>query len=118
SLAFNNKRAPFDRREVRQAFAQAIDRDVFVQQLQRGVGKPAYSWIPPGMPGYQDSLGKDVNKFDPSAAKMLLADAGYPEGRGLPPITLIYINSGDIGTKVQFWQSQLKTNLGVDLTLE
>lgn len=115
---FNVKRAPFDRKEVRQAFSQAVDRETFIRTVAGGVGKPAYSWIPPGMPGHQENLGKDVAKFDPSAARRLLADAGYPEGRGLPPITFQYANIRSNRLPAQFLQSQLKEHLGVEIALE
>ncbi|MEA2639806.1 MAG: oligopeptide transport system substrate-binding protein [Chloroflexota bacterium] len=118
AFQFNNRRAPFDNKLVRQAFSQAVDREVFIQQVQRGVGQAAYSWVPPRMPGYQPDLGRDVNKFDPTAAKRLLADAGYPNGSGLPPISFQYASTGDNPTRAQFLQAQLKDNLGVDLTLE
>ena len=115
---FNVKRPPFDRKEARVAFSKAVDREVYVQSVQRGVGKPAYSWVPPGMPGYQENLGKDVHSFDPAVAKRLLADAGYPEGRGIPPISFQYSNTGDNPLRAQFLQAQLKDNLGIDIILE
>lgn len=115
---FNVKRPPFDKKAVRQAFSQAIDREVFIRQVQRGVGKPAYSWVPPGMPGHQEHLGKEVNKFDPATARRLLAEAGYPEGRGLPPITFQYANTGGNPLAAQFLQGQLKEHLGVEITLD
>jgi oligopeptide transport system substrate-binding protein len=115
---FNVKRPPFDRKEVRLAFSQAINREVFISQVQRGVGKPAYSWIPPGMPGYREDLGKDVGKFDPAAARRLLAEAGHPNGAGLPPISFQYSNTGPNGLRAQFLQGQLKENLGVEIALE
>jgi oligopeptide transport system substrate-binding protein len=115
---FNMKRPPFDRREVRQAFSMAINREAFINQVRQGIGKPAYSWIPPGMAGHQPDLGKDVNRFDPAAARRLLAEAGYPEGRGLPPISFQYANTRDNPLRAQFLQGQLRENLGVDISLE
>jgi oligopeptide transport system substrate-binding protein len=70
------------------------------------------------MAGYQEDLGKDVNRFDPAAARRLLADAGYPDGRGLPAITFQYANTGSNPLRAQFLQGQLKDNLGVDIALE
>lgn len=118
ALQFNNKMAPFDNQKVRQAFSQGFDREILVRNVEQGTSKPAYSWIPPGMPGHQPDLGKDVNKFDPAAGKRLLAEAGYPDGRGLPSVTLQYSNTSDNALRAQFFQAQFKENLGIDLILE
>lgn len=114
---FNNKKPPFDNVKVRQAFATAIDRQAFVDKIRQGVGKPAYSWIPPGMPGYDANLGQQY-KLDPAKAKQLLADAGFPNGQGLPKISFQFANAGNNPIYAQFLQEQWKTNLGVDVTLE
>ncbi|MCL4368191.1 MAG: ABC transporter substrate-binding protein [Actinobacteria bacterium] len=78
---------------------------------------PAYSWIPPGMPGHQPDLGKEYG-FNPTWAKQVLAAAGYPNGQGLPPITLSYGMRGYGPQVAPFLQEQWKQNLGVDVTLE
>ena len=114
---FNNKVPPFDNVKVRQAFNMAFDRDALINQLRRGVGQPAYSWIPPGMPGHQPELGQQY-KLNPTKAKELLTEAGYPNGQGLPRITMQYSNTGNNPIYAQFMQEQYKTNLGIDITLE
>jgi oligopeptide transport system substrate-binding protein len=118
ALQWNHKRPPWDNQRVRQAFSQAIDRDTYNRAVEKGIGRPAYSWIPPGMPGHQPELGKDVNKFDPATARRLLADAGFPNGAGLPAVSLQYASTGDNNLRAQFFQAQFKENLGVDITLE
>lgn len=117
ALQFNTKRAPFDDPKVRRALSKAIDRQTYIDKIRRGVGKPALSWIPPGMPGYQPDLGKEF-AFDPAKAKKELADAGYPDGKGLPSISMQYANSGANPTIAQFIQAQLKDNLGLEIKLE
>ncbi|HLN83114.1 MAG TPA: peptide ABC transporter substrate-binding protein, partial [Candidatus Binatia bacterium] len=79
-------RKPFDNPKLRKAFALAIDRAVFPKILQ-GRAVPGTSWIPPGMLAYNPEIG---SAFNPSEARKLLAEAGYPEGKGLPPIVLGY----------------------------
>jgi oligopeptide transport system substrate-binding protein len=74
-LGFNIKRAPFNDKNVRKAFSQALDRDSFVRDVLNGLGKPYLSWIPPGMPGYDDSA--TVPAYDPNAALQTLINAGY-----------------------------------------
>lgn len=51
--SFNVKRKPFDDARVRRALALAIDREVLCERILRGGQKPAYSMVPPGLPGYE-----------------------------------------------------------------
>ncbi|MDO8672338.1 MAG: peptide ABC transporter substrate-binding protein [Dehalococcoidia bacterium] len=114
---FNLKKAPFDNLKVRQAFSTAIDRETYVQKVRRGVGQVAYSWIPPGMPGHQADLGSEY-KVDAAKAKSFLANAGYPDGKGLPAVSLSYADQGDNKLYAEFIQANLKDNLGVQIKLE
>lgn len=116
-LRFNVAKPPFDNVQVRQALAMAIDRETFIRNVQRGLGKPAYSWLPPGIPGHDPNLGKEF-AFNPEKAKQTLAAAGYPDGRGLPPLSLQYANTGTNPQVAEFVQAQLKQHLGIDLRLE
>jgi oligopeptide transport system substrate-binding protein len=116
-LLFNNAEKPFDDPTVRKAFARAIDRQAYVDLVAQGFGMPTTGWIPPGMPGFDAEAGQALS-FDAEAARTLLADAGYPEGRGLPAITLTTV-SEDIGPlSAEFVQAQLKQNLGVNIEIE
>lgn len=82
--------APFRDVRVRKAFALALDQDRLVGRLLPGE-TPAHGLVPPGVTGYQsDYKGLQV---DPDAARALLAAAGYPSGKGLPPIELAYRSS-------------------------
>ncbi len=117
AIQFNNKQKPFDNVNVRRAFSTAIDRDALITKVRQGVGKPAYSWIPPGNPGYQADLGLQY-KFDAAKAKKYLADAGFPDGKGLPPITFQFANTRNNPIIAQFAQQQWKDNLGIDVKLE
>lgn len=114
---FNNTKPPFNNAKVRQAFTTAIDRQSFIDKIRRGLGKPAYSWVPPGMPGYDANIGQQY-KLDPAKAKQLLADAGFANGQGLPKISFQFANSGNNPIYAQFFQEQWKSNLGVDVALE
>lgn len=117
ALMMNNKAAPFDNAKVRQAFGMAIDRNALVDAVLQGAGRPTTSWIPPGMPGYNGDLGKNL-AFDPAKAKQLLAEAGYPNGQGLPPVTFVATASDTNRIQGQFIEDQLKRNLGVEVTTE
>lgn len=76
-------------RLVRQAINYAIDRQRIVTYFKNGVVQPATSgFIPSGMPGF-DSSGRYGYHYDPARALQLLAEAGYPNGKGLQPLTVI-----------------------------
>ncbi len=74
-LGFNVKKAPFTDKNVRKAFSQALDREGFVRDVLKGLGKPYLSWIPPGTPGYDESA--TVPGYNASAAVQTLIDGGY-----------------------------------------
>ena len=77
-LAFNMKRPPVDRREVREALDIAIDRNALFKVLfPRGDALQAVSAFPPAVPGFNKAL---KNEYDPERAKQLLAAAGYANG--------------------------------------
>ena len=74
-LGFNVKRAPFTDKNVRKAFSMALDREGLVRDVLLGLGKPYLSWIPPGVPGYDETAtGPGYNA---QAALQTLIDAGY-----------------------------------------
>lgn len=115
-VGFNNMLPPFDKVEVRQAFAKAVDKVTLAEKVLGGTVTPTGRILPGGLPGSE--LEIEPLAFDPAAAKQLLADAGFPEGQGLPPIALSYGVEGDNERVATFLQAQWKQNLGVDVTLE
>jgi peptide/nickel transport system substrate-binding protein len=72
-------RNPFKDKRVRQAFYQAIDEDAIKTKVMRGFAKPTGIMVGPGVNGYDPALDKRF-PYDPSAAKKLLAEAGYTDG--------------------------------------
>src|SRR5207249_1483248 len=83
---FNTRIKPLDDRRVRQALNYAIDRDAILQAVHLGRYTLARGILPPGTQGFNPRLGS--YGYDPDRARDLLARAGYPEGRGLPPIAV------------------------------
>lgn len=112
-VAFNVTKEPFTNAKVRRAFAMAVDKSVFPKILRRRES-PISCWIPKGLPGYSDKTGI---KFDPQKGRKLLSEAGYPDGKGLPKIELLYPNREDARLVVEAIQAQLKKNLGVRIEL-
>ncbi len=107
-------RKPFDDPRVRKAFAMAIDRSVFPKILHGGE-LPATSWIPPGMLAHNQKIGLPYN---PPDARRLLREAGFPEGKGFPQVTLAYNTQEDHKIVAEAVQGMWKRNLGVLVRLE
>lgn len=107
-------RKPFDNVKLRKAFSMAIDRSVFPKILQ-GRAVAGTSWIPPGMPAHNPEIGL---KFNPTEARRLLSEAGYPDGKGLPQIVLGYNTQEDNKLVAEAVQSMWQKNLGVVVRLE
>lgn len=99
--------------KIRMALSLAVDRKALVEQV-RGKKEPAANtFVPPGsIPGYEPPTGLNPI-FDPDRAKELLAEAGFPDGLGLRPLTLQYNTGGgheEPATAIaRMWQE----NLGV-----
>ena len=115
-VGFNNEKPPFDNPDVRRAFALAVDKQTLAEKVLVGAVVPADRILPTGLLGTQ--LPIKPLAFDPAAAKAALAKAGFPDGQGLPEITLAYGQEGDNETVVQTLQSFWKDNLGVDVKLQ
>jgi len=117
TLGFNVKQPPFDKVKVRQAFSLAVDREAYIREVNQGVGIPAYSWIPPGMPGHEPEMGLQW-KFNPARAKELLAEAGYADPSSLPRIVFKYSATSQNQRRAEWFQAQFRQNLGVEMELE
>ncbi|NTU83146.1 MAG: peptide ABC transporter substrate-binding protein [Chloroflexales bacterium] len=117
---FNSTQPPFSDVRVRRAFALAVDRKTLIDQVLNGRDIPAHSFIPPGMPGHitLEEAGEAAQVFDPEKAKALLAEAGFPGGQGFPPLTIAFNNCCSHDLIAQRVQSDLQTNLGVQVELE
>ena len=115
---YNVTKPPFDNKLVRQAFSYAVDRQKLIDTVTKGGQKPASTFACPGIFG---TPAEDPNfpgiTFDPAKAKELLAQAGYPNGEGLPEITLMFNTSEGHQKIAQFIQQSWKENLGVDVKL-
>lgn len=111
---FNNGKAPFDDARVRRALAHAIDRQQ-IPVILKGGELPTASWIPKGMFGYNPDIGPH---FDPEKARRLLAEAGYPGGKGFPPFAIAYNTDATNKLIAEFVQDQWKKHLKLEVSLE
>ena len=80
-------RSPLQIKALRQALNYGFDRAKLLRTVKNGIGTPAYAgFAPKGLPSFDTSVVGYT--YNPAKARQLLAAAGYPDGRGLPPLTL------------------------------
>jgi len=115
-LTYNTFTKPFNDVRVRRAFNLALDRQTLANNVLKNIAIPNYGLLMPGFPGYNTSLKVSYNV---KLAQQLLAAAGYAGGKGFPTVDIWVRNSsGEVPmTKpaAEYIQSQLKTNLGVNV---
>ncbi|HOP94427.1 MAG: peptide ABC transporter substrate-binding protein [Dictyoglomaceae bacterium] len=102
-----------DNKKLRQALAMAIDRDKLCKEVLSGRALPLAAYWPKGSP-----IGDKLKHipYDVAKAKKLLAEAGYPNGKGLKTLTFYITGGGD--PVVEFIVDQWKKNLGVNCIIE
>jgi peptide/nickel transport system substrate-binding protein/oligopeptide transport system substrate-binding protein len=115
-IGFNLDLPPFKGNPaLRRAFNYAVDKDYLWKVLMPGGNIPARGIIPPGIPGHDPDLPGYPK--DPARARALLAEAGYPGGEGLPPVTL-WVNTSDDNRRIaQQVQADLRT-IGVSIAIK
>lgn len=111
----NTRRKPFDDPRVRIAFARAIDRDLLTRRLLWMGETPATSLVPPGT---RDYVSPRMPSFDPQAARKLLAEAGYPGGKGLPAVEIMFNKEASHQTIAEAVKDMWQQNLGVQVDLQ
>ena len=99
---------------LRKAFSMSFDRQEMIDKVIKGGQIPAYGIVPP-IPDYQQAAGTG---FDVAAAKQLLAEAGYPNGQGLPALTIMYNTLDTHKYIAEYLQEAWKNNLGINVQLE
>ncbi len=106
---------PFANKKVRQAFVMAVDRTKIATQLLNNM-PVANGFLAPGIEGYRADL--KGTPYDVEGAKRLLSEAGFPNGKGLPDLTLCYRDQKpDIRIVCEAIAEMLKTNLGAPVRL-
>ena len=122
-VSFQSVKPPFNDSRVRKAFALAIDRTKITDQVLRGGQKPAFAFVPPGLIDAQPTSdfratgGTLLADNDIRTAQRLLAEAGFPEGKGFPNVTFLFNTSESNKTIAEALQEMWKKNLGITVTL-
>jgi oligopeptide transport system substrate-binding protein len=92
----------------------AIDQETLANIVLKGFRFPATGGlIPPGIPGHSPGIGLP---FDPSKARELLSDAGYPDGSGFPPVDTL--SAFAVNPVAHYLIKQWHTTLGIDIPWE
>lgn len=112
---FNVTRPPLDDRRVRRALDLAADKQRIVDKILRAGQIPATTLVPPSMPRYRSPEGLG---YDPAEARRLLAEAGYPGGKGFPRTSILF-NTSEAHKQIAVeMQAIWKENLGIQVELE
>lgn len=125
-ISFNVQKAPLDNKLVREALTLAIDREFIVKEIGKSGQEPAGAFVSTGLSDADPTkefreLGGDY--YDPSdyegnlaKAKQLLAQAGYPNGEGLPQIEYLY-NEGTAHQAIGEALQDMWKKIGVNISL-
>lgn len=112
--SINVTRKPFDDVRVRRALNLAIDREAIARDLLKGTRRAWGRITPSGYPGYE---GPAQVGFDPATARRLLAEAGFPGGRGFPKFSILFNTSEDHRRIAEAVQAMWKRELNVPVEL-
>ena len=120
-VSFNVTKPPFDNPKVRKAFSLAIDRAAITDKLLRGGQSPALAFVPSGIADaaanadFRTQGGSLLQDNDVSSARRLLAEAGFPDGKGFPAVSFLFNTSESNKVVAEALQEMWKKNLGVQV---
>lgn len=113
--SLNTARPPLDDPRVRRALSMSIRRGDIISNFLRAGQKPALSFVPEAS---QEGYSCPEKAFeDAGEARRLLAEAGYPGGKGFPKISITYNTSEQHRPIAEAVQAMWRENLGIDVEL-
>ena len=110
----NVERPPLNKPLVREALNLAIDKRRIVEKVTSAGQQPARSFVPPGIRGYDSAY---CGEYNPERARELLAQAGFPNGSGIPKIQIVYNTSEAHRDIAQVISEDWNVNLGIQTEL-
>lgn len=114
----NTTRPPLDDRRVRRALSLAIDRERIVRAVYGAGQRESLSFVPEGLSlatGYEPA---ETSASDAEEARRLLAEAGFPNGRDFPRITISFNSDEGHQMFAELVQARWRDTLGIDVALE
>ncbi len=101
---------------LRQALSASIDRDRWIEKFTNGRGKKMVNALPPGIPDRPEN-SKIKYDYNLKQARELLKKAGYPEGKGLPPINFDMRGSDSLNRQLGEFFSEQFGAIGIKLNV-
>ncbi len=114
-INFNTTKPPLNNPSVRRALAFALERAAISQRVFSGSQAPAHTLVPPNCNGYTGPAGQPD---DFAAARRLLAEAGFPGGKGLPVMSIQVLNDDKLPRTAEAIQAMWLRELGVKVTID
>lgn len=115
AVYFTSFKEPFTDKKVREAFAYALDRAGWVQDVLKGLGSPTLTWIPKGFPGYDATETR--YGFDAELAKKTLAESDWVKAGKPLDVTDTFSDTPRNRTRNEWLVAKWKDVLGVDVKL-
>ncbi len=116
-IGFNTQHPYLKNKKIRQAFSLVFDRTFSVDKFYNFLATPAHGPIPPGLEGYDPARKAFATDYNLELAKKTLADAGYPEGKGLPEFVYEMPSTHPVARQMsEFFKNQLSL-IGVKVRL-
>ena len=113
-LQLNTRKQPLSDPRVRKALSLVLDRVLIVERITQGSQIPAWHFTPPGTAGYTPEISGEKNLVE---AQQLLAEAGFANGEGFPPLTYLYNTSENNKLIAEAIQNMWQTTLGIPIDL-
>jgi oligopeptide transport system substrate-binding protein len=111
----NVTRPPLNDKRVRLALAMAIERKAITETVTRAGEIPAFCFTPSNTAGFTATARL---REDPAAARRLLAEAGYPDGKNFPNLALLYNTLQSHKAIAEAVQEMWRKNLNIHVTLQ
>lgn len=120
AVHMNLEKKPLDNAKVRLALSQATDRETLNKVAFQGAYIPSTTWMPPAVVGggVTEKTFDAIVGFNPESAKKNLAEAGYPDGKGFPELTMVVNDVPDRKATAEFLKEQWKKILNIDIKIE
>jgi oligopeptide transport system substrate-binding protein len=110
----NVSNKPFTDPRVRLAFSLSLNQKSLIDNVLKGGQKPAAGLVPP----FGDYPASDIVTFNPELARKLLAEAGYPGGKGLPDIEFLTTDKESSKMTAEALQAMWKEHLGATIKIK